>query len=282
MPVSRNQNLTGNTNDPRYASTQERVHNTVQTIPEPTEGNIVETVLALKEAMETMIGLRGDVHNISASFQDLEDLGLITINPGNGDIKNNVPFGAPKENSLASLKYCDGVTEDFGSGEGWYFKKSTGWEILTTRGENVYDFIVPASTTITDGGTPVGTVTDLQTLNDGNVYQVPEVIGTPGFDIKLNFSSVKRLSGIVTNTRYVGTASHDITIGLWNYVTAAYDRLLLFSHTDTYYTYRTVLIPDDTNYISSGNAQIVIYHETSGNQTHNIYIDYAALLGATG
>ena len=127
MPVSRNQNLIGSTNDPRYASTQERVHNTVQTIPEPTEGNVVETMLALKEAMETMIGLRGDVHNISVSFQDLEDLGLITINPGNGDIKNNVPFGAPKENSIGVLKYCDGVAEDFGLGEGWYFKRSDGW-----------------------------------------------------------------------------------------------------------------------------------------------------------
>ena len=155
-------------------------------------------------------------------------------------------------------------------------------DALNGASENVYEFIVPVSTTITAGGTPVGTVTNLQTHNDGNVYQVPEVGGTPGFDIKLNFSRVKRLSGIVTNTRYTGSTSHDVTIGLWNYVTAAYDRLLLFSSTATYSTYRTVLIPDDTNYISGGIAQMVVYHETAGNPTHNIYIDYAAIIGATG
>ena len=42
--------------------------------------------------------------------------------------------------------------------------------------------------------------------------------------------------------------------------------------------YRTVLIPDDTNYISGGAAQISFYHGISGVPAHDLYIDYVAIL----
>lgn len=127
MPYTRNRRRVGNTNDPRYASTQERLHSGIQTIPEPTKDNLVDTSLALKEAVETLIGARGDIHNASVSFQDLQDMGVISVHASNGEVRSNIPFNDSTENSIGILKYCDGVTEDFGAGEGWYVKRSDGW-----------------------------------------------------------------------------------------------------------------------------------------------------------
>lgn len=101
----------------------------VQAISDPTEDNIVTVLAQLKEAVETIAGLRGEMRNRSASLADLESLGIITI-LDNGHIQSNLPFDTNTENSLGVLKYCDGETEDFGSGEGWYTKKSTGWTFI--------------------------------------------------------------------------------------------------------------------------------------------------------
>lgn len=141
-------------------------------------------------------------------------------------------------------------------------------------------FIVPTSINVATGGTPVGSVTDVQTLNDGNVYQVPEVAATPGFDIEFNFTGVREIAGFVSMIRYTGSVTHDVTLRLHNYTTVNDNNFLVIPHTAVLYAYRTVLIPDDTNYInSSGQAQLVLFHDSAGNPTHDVYVDYMALIG---
>lgn len=145
-------------------------------------------------------------------------------------------------------------------------------------------FITPDSITVNSGGTPVGTVSDVQTLLDGNVYQVPEVTGTPptgAIDIDFNFTGVASIEGFVSMIRYTGSASHVVVQTLYNYSTTNDDEYLLIPNTASTYQYRTVLIPDATNYISSGNAVVSIIHQTTGNASHDIYIDYVALIGTT-
>ena len=142
------------------------------------------------------------------------------------------------------------------------------------------DFIVSDSIGVTTGGTPVGTVADIQTLKDGNYYQVPEVGGTPGFAIGFEFKNVQSIKGFVSMIRYTGSATHDVTLGMWNYSTVAYDRFLVIPHTASLDAYRAVFIPDDTNYIEPGGAaRMILYHETAGNPSHNVFIDYVALIG---
>ena len=145
-------------------------------------------------------------------------------------------------------------------------------------------FITPDSVTANSGGTPVGTVSDVQTLLDGNVYQMPEVTGTPptgAIDIDFSFSGVASIEGFVSMIRYTGSASHVVVQTLYNYTATNDDEFLLIPTTASTYQYRTVLIPDDTNYISSGNAMVSIIHQTTGNASHNLYIDYIALIGTT-
>jgi hypothetical protein len=45
---------------------------------------------------------------------------------------------------------------------------------------------------------------------------------------------------------------------------------------DAYQVY-SIPIPDDTNYIDSGAAKIKIYHSTTGNASHDVYVDYVAV-----
>jgi len=119
-----------NGNDPRKTRVQQP---RVQTIPEPDEDNVMETLVAMKEAIETLAQLRGNIDTRAITFKDLQDLNIVEILP-NGAIKNKRPFGdalsAP--NTLGMLKWCDGVNEDFGKGIGWYYLGSDGtWMHIT-------------------------------------------------------------------------------------------------------------------------------------------------------
>jgi len=137
-------------------------------------------------------------------------------------------------------------------------------------------FSVPDSLTVVAGGTPVGTITDLQTLHDGNEYNLPEVSGSPGMDLECDFTGIGSIRGIVLNSRYTGSAVHEVVVRLKNY-TGGDDVFIRMASTASD-NYRTVLIPDDTNYISDGAAQISFYHAASGTPSHDLYIDYVALL----
>lgn len=147
---------------------------------------------------------------------------------------------------------------------------------------NVYhefnDFIPPVSITVNAGGTPVGTVDNVKEHHDGNIYQVPEVAATPGFDIDFNFENVAVVRGIVSHIWYNGSATHDVLLRLRNYSTSADDDFLIIPNSG-YYGYRTILIEADYRYVDGTTAQASLYHASAGNASHDIYIDYIALLG---
>lgn len=144
------------------------------------------------------------------------------------------------------------------------------------------EFITPTSLNVVAGGTPVGTIAGVQTLLDGSVYQLPELAATPGFDLEFNFEQVSRIDGLVARIRYDGMAAHDVTLRLYNYDDAQDDEYTKVTNTSSIYDYRMILIPENQKYINDSNqAQIIIVHESAGNNSHDIYIDYIALLGQT-
>jgi len=139
-------------------------------------------------------------------------------------------------------------------------------------------FVVPTSLNVVAGGTPVGNILTLTIALDGNEYNLPETTGVPGIDLEVNFTNVVQIRGIVVNGRYTGGGAHYVDIQIRNYTTAA-DVTVIRMNTSTTNNYRTILIPDDSDFIDgSGNAQITFYHPTTGNSTHDLYIDYVALI----
>ena len=139
-------------------------------------------------------------------------------------------------------------------------------------------FTVPDGVTVNTGGTPVGTVAGVQTLLDGSVYQVPEVTGTPGFDVEFDFSGITAIRGIAANFYYDGGAlGHEVTIDIYDYDGTAWDSFLLVPSAATY-SYRYIEFPNNSKYINSGAVLVRFYHGSAGNASHDLYVDYLAVL----
>jgi hypothetical protein len=142
-------------------------------------------------------------------------------------------------------------------------------------------FIAPDSITVVTGGTPVGTVTDMQTPMDGNIYDLPEGTGTPGFDLEIDFIDIVDIYGIVLRGYYAPQNSvHYAQLLIHNYSGGESDDTVVHIEPSADHNYRTIMIPDGTDFIDgSGNAQLTLYHPQAGNASHDMYIDYVALLG---
>ena len=142
-------------------------------------------------------------------------------------------------------------------------------------------FNSPATLTVNTGGTPVGTgVSDVQTMLDGNIYQLPEVTGTPGFDIEFAWTGITRIKGFAFRVWYVGTSTHQVTFRAYNYNTTVWD-VLFEIPARLGYNYRCNQFPASNmaNYFDSGgNAKVKIYHDTAGNASHDLYVDYVAIV----
>jgi len=140
----------------------------------------------------------------------------------------------------------------------------------------------PTSVTKTTGGTATGTVADAQVMFDGNEYEVAEVTGVPGFDIRFGFTGIVDIpSLVVARYQYDGSTTHFVGLQVYNYVTTAWDDIRTFSNSNAYHSSLTAYIPEDikANYVdASGNAQVRFYHHTSGNAAHDIHIDYVGLV----
>ena len=139
-------------------------------------------------------------------------------------------------------------------------------------------FLAPASITL-NAGTGTGSVTDLQTMLDGNAYHIDEAAATPGFDLEVNFTGVTRIRGVQVRCFYDGPDTHVVRIEVRNQTGAAWDVLNTFVGNQGDFDTILSLLPDDANYIDgSGNAAVRIYHVSAGNASHDIDIDFVGLL----
>jgi hypothetical protein len=141
----------------------------------------------------------------------------------------------------------------------------------------------PSSITINTGTLASGTVADVQTMYDGNLLEVDEVTGVPGFDIEFNFTNIhltQYFNFIVARWRYDGGAAHFVTIDIYNYNTTAWDQVRMFTNSDNFFASMTMYMPvgNQPDYVdASGNAKVRFYHNTTGNASHDIHIDYVGL-----
>lgn len=137
--------------------------------------------------------------------------------------------------------------------------------------------IYPANTITTLTGTnTAGTITSIQTMNDGNWYNVSEVSGVPGFNVQINFTGVTNFNQIYTNMYYQGNPAHEVDIQLYNWVAGTWDTFGVLP-TDGMMSIHTYGISGDGSYINGTNVSMRIYHVTTGNSNHRLYIDYAVL-----
>jgi hypothetical protein len=160
-----------------------------------------------------------------------------------------------------------------GADAGLYEYQGNEWRKLA----QAYGFKAPTSITL-NTGTGTGSVADLQTMLDGNVYHIDEAAGTPGFALDVNFTGVARIRGLQVRFQYLGSATHWVQVEMWNYVASAWDAIFT-TNTMEGYTTRLALFPSGANYFDGGgNAKVRFYHVSAGNASHDIDIDFVGVI----
>jgi len=138
-------------------------------------------------------------------------------------------------------------------------------------------------------GTSTDTVTDLQTLGDGNFYDITEAAATPGINLVVEFINVTAFNWVQIKAGYEGSGSHAVAIQLYNFNTTAWDTFNACQNSavDTSTVSGYILnsydffVPSDTNYIGTGgdagDVRVRFYHTMAGNASHDLHIDVVAL-----
>lgn len=154
----------------------------------------------------------------------------------------------------------------------------------TASGLTWSDIPFPTSTTytadsisLTDGVYVSGSVSDIQTFNDGNNYYITD--GThagPAWIITVGFNTVTSFNRIVLNINYTTASGHTIYVQVYNNTTSTWDSVGSYNGLAGYYQFALEVL-DSANYISSGNVSVRLYHSNTGNALHETRVDYVAL-----
>jgi len=165
---------------------------------------------------------------------------------------------------------------------------STGY-ILQTDGAGNLEWVdnLPStlvfnanSISLTDGVYVSGNVTSIQSFGDyasGNVYVLTDGTGTaPAWYADIDFVAVSSFNRVVLNINYTAASGHTIYVQLYNNSTSAWDSIGTYTGLGSYYAFALQVI-DSAPYISSGVAQLRLYHSNGGNASHTTSIDYVAL-----
>ena len=130
-------------------------------------------------------------------------------------------------------------------------------------------------------GSSSETVADLQVAHDGNIYHITESTGVPGQNLIVDFVGVYGFNKVNIIAHYDGTATHSITIQLYNWGTTSWDdynTMLGIEKTMVDHSF-SVFLPG--NYIgkdiNDGRVRVRLIHTQSGNTSHDGYIDTVAL-----
>lgn len=172
------------------------------------------------------------------------------------------------------MSISTGVKRAFGAAEQRDFVEA--FRVLRVHSEGMK--LVAPSSLVLANGTSADTLADLQTMLDGNEYDLAEATDTPGQRLTLTFTGVSEIYGLVIRAYYSGTSTHHCELQLWNYTTSTWDVFLTYE-SGSGYNVRYVRVPDDANYISGGTAQVRWEHPDSGNASHDAFIDFVGLEG---
>lgn len=151
---------------------------------------------------------------------------------------------------------------------------------LTTK-EYVDDLVIPVdyipdSINVATGTQDAGDVDSLATLDDGDTLDVSEVGGVPGFNIEIDYVSVTEIpTRLDLHVHYDGTAAHTVNVQIYE-IGVGWDTLGTIPD-ELDFEYLTYAIVNGAKYIDGGNVAVRIRHASSGNPTHDISVDYAAL-----
>ena len=138
---------------------------------------------------------------------------------------------------------------------------------------------IPNSVT-TIKGVQHGNATNL-TAQDGSYLHIDEVTGTPGIDVRFNWTmqlDEPQQGNFYLN--YVGGSSHFFIVQGWN--GTAWEEQGNFSYTGSPYWANFSSTPPRDRFSVDGQVSIRFLHEAAGNINHDLYVDYAEIVFVDG
>jgi hypothetical protein len=122
-----------------------------------------------------------------------------------------------------------------------------------------------------------GTVSDVQTLADGNVLQIEEVGGSLGYEARFIFTAVTAFNNLFLYLYYHGGSNHTINVQIYNPTSTLWETVSTYTDQSGFTIIETSLV-ETAKYISGTNeVQVRIYHVSNGDATHYVEVDYIAL-----
>jgi hypothetical protein len=142
--------------------------------------------------------------------------------------------------------------------------------------------VYPAtSVSLITGTLNAGSITSFATRNDADIYDVQEVTGVPGIDVRVSFANVAAFNLLRFQVDHIdGTGSHKVEYALWNVVSSTWD-LLTSIRTTNGFIEAAINADDFSNYIDTGASNTVIcrmYHPISGVGSHQHKWEYMVLV----
>lgn len=220
----------------------------------------------------TVISEEGNFTNIiyqnGNEVLDISDESDLNVN---SSIYSNIwnSYDTPADILFSSLNWNFGNDWNYISGDQFYFNDSK----LSTKYYNT-------TSLETKAGTPSGTLSDIQTLEDGNNYSITETNSVPGIDFRANFTNVDEFNQVYLRTTTNKNQEDTIAIQLWNYETSSWNTQQSFTYLDDYQLFKLSVF--DGKYINSGEVQMRLYQSVKGKTTEEVYIDWISLAKGFG
>ncbi len=115
---------------------------------------------------------------------------------------------------------------------------------------------------------------------DGVTLNFSEASGSPGLDLRINFTNVNGLNGGIMRYKTSDLSGNWPIIQLWNYNTNSWQEYPPIAETDNF-----VFISDpvyDSRFISDDVVQMRIYKASNGNTQNHYYVDWIAIFEGYG
>jgi len=124
-----------------------------------------------------------------------------------------------------------------------------------------------------------GTLTDTQHEDaryDGVTFNFSEESGSPGLDLRINFTGIDSFNQGVMRYKSSSLAGTYPIIQMWNYDTSSWEDYPAVAQSSNFATI-TQPVFDSSDHVSGGVAQMRIYKASNGNTNNHYYVDWIAI-----
>jgi len=129
-----------------------------------------------------------------------------------------------------------------------------------------------------------GTLADTQHPDgkyDGRTFNFSEASGSPGLDMRINFTGIDEFNQGVMRYKTSNLAGAYPIIQMWNYDTSTWEDYPPVAQSLTFATIEQPVF-DSSEHVSGGVAQMRIYKASNGNTNNHYYVDWIAIAKGFG